>query len=80
MAADLATPASMTPAEQRVLDELRNGGSNAEIAARLGLSRETVKTHIASMLSKLDLGRSASSPRGSLSRRGEERAAGSACS
>ena len=48
-------PGVLTPAEQRVLDELRNGGSNAEIAARLGLSRETVKTHIASMLSKLDL-------------------------
>ena len=45
----------LTPAEQRVLEELRNGGSNAEIAARLGVSRETVKTHIASMLSKLDL-------------------------
>ena len=48
-------PGVLTPAEQRVLEALRNGGSNAEIAARLGLSRETVKTHIASMLSKLDL-------------------------
>ena len=48
-------PGVLTPAEQRVLEELRNGGSNAEIAARLGISRETVKTHIASMFSKLDL-------------------------
>ena len=48
-------PGVLTPAEQRVLEELRDGGSNAEIAARLGISRETVKTHIASMLSKLDL-------------------------
>ena len=48
-------PGVLTPAEQRVLEALRDGGSNAEIAARLGLSRETVKTHIASMLSKLDL-------------------------
>ena len=48
-------PGVLTPAEQRVREELRNGGSNAEIAARLGISRETVKTHIASMLSKLDL-------------------------
>ena len=48
-------PGVLTPAEQRVLEALRDGGSNAEIAARLGLSRETVKTHIGSMLSKLDL-------------------------
>ena len=48
-------PGVLTPAEQRVREELRNGGTNAEIAARLGISRETVKTHIASMLSKLDL-------------------------
>ena len=48
-------PGVLTPAERRVLEELRDGGSNAEIAARLGISRETVKTHIASMLSKLDL-------------------------
>jgi DNA-binding CsgD family transcriptional regulator len=46
----------LTPAELRVLEELRQGGTNAEIAIRLGLSPETVKTHIASMLSKLDLG------------------------
>ena len=48
-------PGVLTPAEQRVIEELRDGGSNAEIAARLGISRETVKTHIASMLSKLEL-------------------------
>ena len=45
----------LTPGEFRVLKELRKGGTNAEIAVRLGLSPETVKTHIASMLSKLDL-------------------------
>ena len=48
-------PGVLTPAEQRVLEALCDGGSNAEIAARLGISRETVKTHIASMLSKLGL-------------------------
>ena len=73
-------PGVLTPAEQRVLEALRDGGSNAEIAARLGLSRETVKTHIASMLSKLDLADRYDWPGGSPSRRGEERAAGSACS
>ncbi|MXW26067.1 MAG: hypothetical protein F4Z77_07255 [Dehalococcoidia bacterium] len=48
-------PGILTPAEQRVLEELRKGGTNAEIAVRLGLSPETVKSHIASMLSKLYL-------------------------
>ena len=45
----------LTPAEQRVLEELLRGGTNVEIAVRLGLSPETVKTHIASMLGKLGL-------------------------
>ena len=74
-------PGVLTPAEQRVLEELRNGGSNAEIAARLGLSRETVKTHIASMLSKLDLPDryELASWRPEPPRRGA-RGAGSACS
>ena len=48
-------PDVLTPAEQRVLDELRRGGTNAEIAVRLGLSPDTVKSHVASMLGKLDL-------------------------
>ena len=48
-------PDILTPAEQRVLEELRRGGTNVEIAVRLGLSPETVKTHIASMLGKLGL-------------------------
>ena len=38
-----------------MLAELRKGGTNAEIAVRLGRSAETVRMHIASMLSKLDL-------------------------
>ena len=48
-------PDILTPAEQRVLDELRKGGTNVEIAVRLRLSPETVKTHIARMLGKLGL-------------------------
>ena len=48
-------PGVLTPGELRVLEEVRGGGTNAEIAARLDLSPETVKTHIARMLSKLDL-------------------------
>ena len=48
-------PDILTPAEWRVLDALREGGTNAEIAARLGLSPDTVKTHISHMLAKLEL-------------------------
>ena len=48
-------PDVLTPAEWRVLDALREGGTNAEIAARLGLSLDTVKTHISNMLAKLEL-------------------------
>ena len=48
-------PGILTPAERRVLDELREGGTNAEIAARLGIGAETVKTHVSTMLAKLDL-------------------------
>ena len=48
-------PDVLTPAEWRVLDALRDGGTNAEIAARLGLSLDTVKTHISNMLAKLEL-------------------------
>ena len=48
-------PGVLTPAERRVLDELRAGGTNAELAVRLGIGPETVKTHISNMLLKLDL-------------------------
>ena len=49
-------PDILTPAEQRVLDELRAGGTNAEIAVRLGVSPDAVKYHISNMLGKLELG------------------------
>ncbi len=48
-------PDVLTPAEWRVLDALREGGTNAEIASRLGLSPDTVKYHISNMLAKLEL-------------------------
>ena len=40
--------------ELEVLRELAAGRSNKEIAARLGLSPNTVKTHIARLFEKLD--------------------------
>ena len=48
-------PGILTPAERRVLDELRRGGTNAEIAARLGVTLDAVKFHISNMLGKLGL-------------------------
>ena len=48
-------PDILTPAEWRVLEELRKGGTNAEIAVRLGVSPDAVKYHISNMLGKLSL-------------------------
>ena len=48
-------PDILTPAEWRVLEELREGGTNAEIAVRLGVSPDAVKYHISNMLGKLGL-------------------------
>ena len=48
-------PDVLTPAEWRVLDELREGGTNAEIASRLSISGDAVKYHISNMLGKLEL-------------------------
>jgi len=45
----------LTPREVEVLRLLAQGLSNAELAARLQLSDATVKTHIARILSKLQL-------------------------
>jgi len=38
-----------------VLERLREGESNAEIAAHLDVSVNTVRTHVSSMLAELDL-------------------------
>ena len=48
-------PDVLTPAEWRILDEVRTGATNAEIAIRLGLSPYTVKYHISNILGKLEL-------------------------
>ena len=49
-------PDILTPAEWGVLKELRAGGTNAEIAVRLGVSPDfAVKYHISNMLAKLEL-------------------------
>jgi DNA-binding NarL/FixJ family response regulator len=47
----------LTPQEVRVLERLAAGQSNKEIARTLGLSPNTVKTHIANLFAKLEVSR-----------------------
>jgi DNA-binding NarL/FixJ family response regulator len=49
-----AVLAELTPREREVLDGLRRGQTNAEIAARLYLSPKTVEHHVSRLLTKLD--------------------------
>lgn len=46
---------TLSPREREVLDELARGRANAEIAADLHISAETVKSHVAEVLRKLGL-------------------------
>ena len=48
-------PDVLTPAEWRVLEELRAGGTYVEIAVRLGIQVGTVKFHARNMRQKLHL-------------------------
>ena len=45
----------LTPAEWRVANAVRHGGSNREIAARLGVTADAVKFHLSSIRDKLGL-------------------------
>ena len=45
----------LTPAEWRVVEAVRHGLSNSQIAARRGISLDAVKFHVANILQKLGL-------------------------
>nr|WP_264086385.1 LuxR C-terminal-related transcriptional regulator [Amycolatopsis lexingtonensis] len=45
----------MTERELSVLRLVAQGCSNLEVAAELGLSQSTIKTHVSRMLARLDL-------------------------
>jgi DNA-binding CsgD family transcriptional regulator len=46
-------PEVLTPREQEVLDLLRRGLTNEQIAVRLGISRDGAKFHVSQILSRL---------------------------
>jgi pimeloyl-ACP methyl ester carboxylesterase/DNA-binding CsgD family transcriptional regulator len=45
----------LSPREREVLDHVSDGLTNAQIAARFNLSEHTIKRHVASILTKLEL-------------------------
>jgi DNA-binding NarL/FixJ family response regulator len=44
----------LTSRELHVLQQVADGGRNAEIATRLGIKEETVKAHVRTILTKLN--------------------------
>jgi two-component system nitrate/nitrite response regulator NarL len=54
-AAAQADTSSLTPRELQVLQALKTGASNREIAARLVISEQTVKNHVSQILKKQNI-------------------------
>ena len=51
----LAQRFGLTPAQARVLEQLADGGSNRDIAERLGISEGTVKIHVSAIIKALNV-------------------------
>jgi DNA-binding NarL/FixJ family response regulator len=49
------SPETLTAREQQIAEAVARGLSNKEIGGEYGISHETVKRHLASIYSKLDL-------------------------
>jgi RNA polymerase sigma factor (sigma-70 family) len=45
----------LTPREREVMDAIRAGASTSEIASQFGISRDTVRSHVRSVLTKLQV-------------------------
>jgi two-component system nitrate/nitrite response regulator NarL len=47
------SPAPLTPREQQIASAIADGRTNRDIAARLGITEQTVKNHLTSIFEKV---------------------------
>jgi len=53
--AEALVPSLLTPRETEILDHIARGYINKQVAGKLGISEQTVKNHLSSILRKLDV-------------------------
>jgi len=53
--AEAIVPSLLTPRETEILDHIARGYINKQVASKLGISEQTVKNHLSSILRKLDV-------------------------
>ncbi len=51
---EISLPSPLSPRETEILNHIAGGLSNKGIAAKLGISEQTIKNHMSSILSKLE--------------------------